>query len=60
MKMTAMPDGKNHNIINIIVLMLILSIIYALFSRSDISLLVQPPSIELILIFSITYLSHFS
>ncbi|MCK4937904.1 MAG: DUF2227 family putative metal-binding protein [Methanosarcinales archaeon] len=54
--MTAIPDGKNHNKINIIVLMLILSITYALFSRSDISLHVQPPSIELILIFSVTYL----
>ena len=51
-----MPDGKNHNIINITVLMLILSITYGLFSRSDISLPVQPPSIESILIFSVTYL----
>ena len=56
MKVTAMPDGKNHNIINITVLMLILSITYGLFSRSDISFPVQLPSIELILIFSVTYL----
>ncbi|MCG7849393.1 MAG: DUF2227 family putative metal-binding protein [ANME-2 cluster archaeon] len=54
--MTAMPDGKNHNIINITVLMLILSITYGLFNRSDITISIQPPSIELILIFSVTYL----
>ena len=56
MKVTTMPDGKKHNIINITVLMLILSITYGLLSRSDITIPVHPPSIELILIFSVTYL----
>ncbi|MCK4928803.1 MAG: metal-binding protein [Methanosarcinales archaeon] len=51
-----MPDGKNHNTINIIILMLILSVTYALFSRPDISIHIQLPGIELILIFSLTYL----
>ena len=56
MKVRAMPDGKNHDTINIIILMFILSATYALFSRPDISFPIQPPGIELILIFSVTYL----
>jgi uncharacterized metal-binding protein len=51
-----MPDGKNHNIINITVLLLIISGFYSLFTRADIILPIEYLNFQIISVFSISYL----
>lgn len=51
-----MPDGKNHNIINIIVLLMIISGFYSLSTRADIILPIEYLNFQIISVFSISYL----
>lgn len=51
-----MPNGKNHNIINITVLVVLLSGVFALFKRYDVNLLAEYFNFQSILIFSIFYI----
>ena len=51
-----MPDGKNHNKINITVLIVLLSGFFALFKRYDVDLFAEYINFQSVLIFSIFYL----
>ncbi len=51
-----MPDGKNHNIINITVLVIIISGFYSLSTRADIALPMEYLNFQTISVFSIAYL----
>jgi len=51
-----MPDGKNHNIINITVLVIIISGLYSLSTRADIVLPMEYLNFQTISVFSISYL----
>ena len=51
-----MPDGKNHNIINITVLIVLLSGVFALFKRYDVDLFAEYLYFQSVLLFSIFYL----
>ncbi len=51
-----MPDGKNHNLINITVLVIIISGLYSLSTRADIVLPMEYLNFQTISVFSISYL----